>query len=68
MSSFLARMQSWVRSVTGRHKLEAEMEEEIRFHLEARAADLRREGLDAKEALRQARLECWRAHPCGSGR
>jgi predicted permease len=57
VSGFFARMQSWMRSVTGRHKLEAEMEEEIRFHLEARAADLKRAGLDAKEALRQARLE-----------
>ena len=33
------------------------MEEEISFHLEARAADLMREGLTSKEAMRQARLE-----------
>jgi predicted permease len=40
-----------------RHRLEQEMEEEIRFHLEARAADLLREGLTSREAMRQARLE-----------
>jgi hypothetical protein len=33
------------------------MEEEIRFHLEARAADLAREGLDPREAMRRARIE-----------
>jgi predicted permease len=40
-----------------RHRLEQEMEEEIRFHLEARAADWMREGLTSREAMRQARLE-----------
>jgi predicted permease len=34
-----------------------EMEEEMRFHLEARSADLMRRGLEAAEAARQARLE-----------
>jgi predicted permease len=33
------------------------MDEEARFHLEARAADLMREGLSQQEATRQARLE-----------
>jgi hypothetical protein len=33
------------------------MEEEIRFHLAARAADLVREGSDPETAMRQARLE-----------
>ena len=33
------------------------MEEEVRFHLEARAAHLRQEGMNAQEAMRQARLE-----------
>jgi predicted permease len=33
------------------------MEEEIRFHLEARAADLMREGSEPQKATRQARLE-----------
>jgi predicted permease len=33
------------------------MDDEVRFHLEARAADLQREGLDSHAAMRQARLE-----------
>jgi predicted permease len=41
----------------GRQRLEADMESEIRFHLEARAADLVRAGLNPREAMRQARLE-----------
>ena len=55
--AYLARVQSWLRSVLRRERLEAGMEEEIRFHLEARAADLMREGFTAEEAARRARLE-----------
>jgi predicted permease len=51
------RLKSWIRSVTRGKRLEADMEAEIRFHLEARAADLVREGLGPSEAMRQARLE-----------
>ncbi len=50
-------MQSWLRSTMSRQRLEGEMEEEIRFHLEARAADLARIGMMPKQAMRQARLE-----------
>ncbi len=57
MIRLMSRMVSWLRSVTGRQRLEGEMEEEIRFHLDARAADLAREGMDFKQAMRQARLE-----------
>ena len=57
MGARLARMQSWLRSVVHRRGLEAGMEEEIRFHLEARAADLARQGLAPEEAARRARLE-----------
>ena len=53
-----ARLKSWLHSLTHRRRLESDMEEEIRFHLEARAADLMREkNLSEHEALRQARLE-----------
>jgi predicted permease len=52
-----SRLKSWTRSVLGRQRLEADMESEIRFHLEARAADLARAGLNPREAMRQARLE-----------
>jgi predicted permease len=51
------RLKSWIRSVSRGKRLEADMEAEIRFHLEARAADLVREGLGPSEAMRQARLE-----------
>jgi predicted permease len=56
-SRLRAKAGSWLRSITGRRRLESEMDEEMRFHLEARAADLAREGLDAREAIRKARLE-----------
>ena len=61
MSGRWARMRakagSWLRSVTGRQRLEAEMEEEVRFHIEARAADLMQGGMDLRAAMRQARVE-----------
>ena len=57
MNARWSRLQSWLRSAFGRNRLEADMDEEVRFHLEARAADLMREGLDSQEAMRQARLE-----------
>src|ERR1700722_10329073 len=52
-----SRLKSWIRSVSRGRRLEADMEAEIRFHLEARAADLVREGLGSSEAMRKARLE-----------
>jgi predicted permease len=52
-----AKAGSWLRSITGRRRLEAEMEEEVRFHLEASAAHLRQEGMNAQEATRRARME-----------
>jgi putative ABC transport system permease protein len=40
-----------------RSRAESEMAEELRFHMESRAADLEREGLAAADAKRRARLE-----------
>src|SRR5271154_7244675 len=57
MKSPWSRFKSWTRSVLGRQRLEADMESEIRFHIEARAADLVRAGLSPSKAIRQARLE-----------
>ena len=57
MSALWVRLRSWSRAVTRRRLLETEMEEEVRFHLEARAADLMREGSEPQKAMRQARLE-----------
>ena len=45
------------RSLFRRRRFEAEMSDEIAFHLEARTADLVRSGLPPAEAERQARLE-----------
>ena len=57
MKSPWSRLKSWVRSMSRGKRLDADMESEIRFHLEARAADLEGEGLGPREAMRQARLE-----------
>ena len=57
MKSPWSRLKSWVRSVSRGKRLDGDMESEIRFHLEARAADLEHEGLGPREAMRQARLE-----------
>ena len=50
-------LASWVRAVTGRSRLEREMDTELRFHLEAFAEDLVRRGVPREEALRRARIE-----------
>jgi predicted permease len=57
MSARWSRLKSWLRSTLGRRHLEQDMDEEVRFHIDARTADLIREGLAPDEAMRQARLE-----------
>ena len=57
MSARLSRLKSWLRSITHRNRVEAQMEDEILFHLEARATDLIQQGLSPREAMRQARIE-----------
>ena len=57
MKPLLPRLRSWLRSITHRSRLEETMDDEIRFHLEARAADLAAQGLSPQQAARQARLE-----------
>jgi predicted permease len=52
-----SRLKSWLRSTFGRRRLEQDMDAEVRFHLESRAADLMQQGLTSEEATRQARLE-----------
>jgi predicted permease len=51
------RFVSWLRSITGRQRLESDMDDEISFHLDARTADLIRSGLTPDEARRRSRLE-----------
>jgi predicted permease len=52
-----SRVRSWWRANFWRSRTENEMDSELRFHLEARAADLERGGVPRQEALRRARLE-----------
>lgn len=52
-----ARLQSWFRGLLRRSSFESEMDAEMRFHLEAYAGDLIREGVEPGEARRRARLE-----------
>ncbi|MGE5644701.1 MAG: ADOP family duplicated permease [Acidobacteriota bacterium] len=47
-----------------RSRAESEMAEELRFHMESRAADLERSGLSAEEAARRARLEFGSVEGC----
>jgi predicted permease len=57
MSARLSRLKSWLRAITHRHRLESQIDEEVLFHLEARAADLTQQGLSPREAIRRARIE-----------
>lgn len=52
-----APLRSWTSVMLRRTRMEREMDEEMRFHIEALAADLVSRGLSQQEALRQARLE-----------
>jgi predicted permease len=52
-----ARWSSWLRGVFGRSTLEHDMADELRFHIDARIADLRGGGVSADAAARQARVE-----------
>jgi macrolide transport system ATP-binding/permease protein len=52
-----ARLHSIWRSLRHRSRFEGELDDEMRFHLEARAEDLMRAGMSREEARRRARLE-----------
>ena len=52
-----SRLRSWLRAMSQRSRMESEMDAELRFHLEAYAEDLVRNGVPRQEALRRARLE-----------
>ncbi len=55
--SALARLRSFASALARRRRLEREMAEEWRHHLESRADALEAEGLGRAEAMRRARLE-----------
>ncbi|HEY6253962.1 MAG TPA: ABC transporter permease, partial [Candidatus Angelobacter sp.] len=53
----LASLRSLAATLFRRSNVEAEMEEELRSHIQQRADDLERSGVPRKEAERQARIE-----------
>jgi len=55
--SFWRRLIGWARALGPQKEMESAMDAEMRFHIEARAADLVRRGLGQAEAERQARVE-----------
>ncbi len=55
--SLSTRFNTWWRAVTHRHKLDAQVDEELRFHMESYAQDLVRAGMSRDEAMRRARAE-----------
>ena len=50
------RLRSWLHATLRRSTLEREMDTELRFHVEAHAEELVRQGVPRQEALRRARL------------
>jgi putative ABC transport system permease protein len=51
------QLRSWLQTTFGRARMESEMDTELRFHTEAFADDLVRNGVPREEAMRRARLE-----------
>jgi putative ABC transport system permease protein len=50
------RIARRLHSLVGRSAFERDMHDEMRFHIEMEAAELRRSGIEADEAMRRARL------------
>jgi len=57
MLTSLAAIRSFLRAWLARSRMEREMDREMRFHLEARAADLESQGMSRADAERRARQE-----------
>jgi putative ABC transport system permease protein len=55
--SLWSRARSWVDATFRRSVLEGEMDAEMKFHLEAYAEELMRNGVGREEAMRRARVE-----------
>jgi predicted permease len=55
--SLRSRMVTWWRAMTRGARFDAQVEEELRFHIESYAEDLMRSGLPRHEATRRARAE-----------
>jgi predicted permease len=52
-----SRMRSWVRAMSHRSRLDAEMQSQLEFHITSYADDLMRSGISREEAMRRSRLE-----------
>jgi predicted permease len=55
--SFWTRLRSWTSATVRSSRMEREMDDEMRFHVEAHATELMKRGVPKDHALRQARLE-----------
>ena len=55
--SLSSRSRTWWRAVTRRAEIDAQVDEELRFHIESYADDLMRGGVPRDEALRRAKAE-----------
>ncbi|HEY1808529.1 MAG TPA: ABC transporter permease [Acidobacteriaceae bacterium] len=55
--SLSSRIRTWWRATTRRGKLDQQVTEELRFHIESYAEDLMRRGFSREEATRRARAE-----------
>jgi predicted permease len=53
-------MRKFWRAIVNRRRFETELDDELRFHVEALAADLERSGLGRAEAMRRARISVGR--------
>ena len=51
------RLRSWTRSALRRPRMESEVSDELRFHIETYAEDLVHRGIPREEALRRAKAE-----------
>lgn len=54
--NILARLKSWKKTILRRSDMETDMDDELRFHLEAHAQDLIRGGMKRDAAMRSARM------------
>jgi predicted permease len=52
-----AKLRSWMRAMRNRSRMEGEMEQELRFHVESYTEDLIRQSVPRQEAMRRARIE-----------
>jgi putative ABC transport system permease protein len=55
--NLIARVRSWWKALAHRREMEAEVEAELKFHIERYAEDLVRSGVAREDALRRAGME-----------